>query len=106
MTARGVGCSMTSIYWPDQPHLTAPEILAPKVLAGEQEIGVVGALTQYTRPYNINGFPAISVPCGFSDTGMPIGLQLAGKPFDELTVLRAAHAYEQATDWHTRRPPL
>ncbi|MCH2676592.1 MAG: aspartyl/glutamyl-tRNA amidotransferase subunit A, partial [Dehalococcoidia bacterium] len=90
---------------PTEP-VTAPEILAPRVLAGEQEIGVVGALTQYTRPYNINGFPAISVPCGFSSTGMPIGLQLAGKPFDELTVLRAAHAYEQATDWHTRRPPL
>ena len=90
---------------PTEP-VTAPEILAARVLAGEQEIGVVGALTQYTRPYNINGFPAISVPCGFSDTGLPIGLQLAGKPFDELTVLRAAHAYEQATDWHTRRPPL
>ena len=90
---------------PTEP-VTAPEILAAKVLAGEQEIGVVGALTQYTRPYNINGFPAISVPCGFSDTGLPIGLQLAGKPFDELTVLRTAHAYEQATDWHTRRPPL
>jgi aspartyl-tRNA(Asn)/glutamyl-tRNA(Gln) amidotransferase subunit A len=90
---------------PTEP-VTAPEILAPRVFAGEQEIGVVGALTQYTRPYNINGFPAISVPCGFSSTGMPIGLQLAGKPFDELTVLRAAHAYEQATDWHTRRPPV
>ena len=90
---------------PTEP-VTAPKLLAPRVLAGEQEIGVVGALTQYTRPYNINGFPAISVPCGFSDTGLPIGLQLAGKPFDELTVLRAAHAYEQATDWHTRRPPL
>ena len=90
---------------PTEP-ITAPEILAPKVLAGEQEIGVVGALTQYTRPYNINGFPAISVPCGFSDTGMPIGLQLAGKPFDELTVIRAAHSYEQATNWHTRRPPI
>ncbi|MEE3168333.1 MAG: amidase, partial [Chloroflexota bacterium] len=90
---------------PTEP-VTAPEILAARVLAGEQEIGVVGALTQYTRPYNINGFPAMSVPCGFSDTGLPIGLQLAGKPFDELTVLRAAHAYEQATDWHTRRPPL
>tara|TARA_B100000809_G_scaffold265856_1_gene326077 strand:- start:1054 stop:2466 length:1413 start_codon:yes stop_codon:yes gene_type:complete len=86
--------------------VTAPEILASKVMAGEQEVGVVGALTQYTRPYNINGFPAISVPCGFSDDGMPIGLQLAGRPFDELTVLRAAHAYEQANDWHTRRPPI
>ena len=90
---------------PTEP-ITAPEILAPKVLAGEHEVGVVGALTQYTRPYNINGFPAISVPCGFSDTDMPIGLQLAGKPFDELTVIRAAHAYEQETNWHTRRPPI
>ena len=90
---------------PTEP-VTAPEILASKVMAGEQEVGVVGALTQYTRPYNINGFPAISVPCGFSDDGMPIGLQLAGRPFDELTVLRAAHAYEQANDWHTRRPPI
>jgi aspartyl-tRNA(Asn)/glutamyl-tRNA(Gln) amidotransferase subunit A len=90
---------------PTEP-VTAPEIMASKVMAGEQEVGVVGALTQYTRPYNINGFPAISVPCGFSDDGMPIGLQLAGRPFDELTVLRAAHAYEQANDWHTRRPPI
>ena len=90
---------------PTEP-VTAPEILASKVMAGEQEVGVVGALTQYTRPYNINGFPAISVPCGFSDDEMPIGLQLAGRPFDELTVLRAAHAYEQANDWHTRRPPI
>jgi aspartyl-tRNA(Asn)/glutamyl-tRNA(Gln) amidotransferase subunit A len=90
---------------PTEP-VTAPRIMASKVMAGEQEVGVVGALTQYTRQYNINGFPAISVPCGFSDENMPIGLQLAGKPFDELTVLRAAHAYEQATDWHTRRPPV
>jgi aspartyl-tRNA(Asn)/glutamyl-tRNA(Gln) amidotransferase subunit A len=90
---------------PTEP-VTAPEIMASKVMAGEQEVGVVGALTQYTRPYNINGFPAISVPCGFSDDGMPIGLQLAGRPFDELTVLRAAHAYEQANDWYTRRPPI
>ena len=90
---------------PTEP-VTAPRIMASKVMAGEQEVGVGGALTQYTRQYNINGFPAISVPCGFSDENMPIGLQLAGKPFDELTVLRAAHAYEQATDWHTRRPPV
>ncbi|MDP6403537.1 MAG: amidase family protein, partial [SAR202 cluster bacterium] len=55
---------------------------------------------------NITGSPAIALPCGFSDAGLPISLQLAGRPFDELTVLRAAHAYEQATDWHTRRPPV
>jgi aspartyl-tRNA(Asn)/glutamyl-tRNA(Gln) amidotransferase subunit A len=90
---------------PTEP-VTAPPILAEKVQAGEQTIGTTAALTQYTRPYNITGGPAISVPCGFSESGMPIGLQLAGKPFDELTVLRAAHAYEQATNWHTRRPPI
>ena len=90
---------------PTEP-VTAPPILAEKVRAGEQTIGTTAALTQFTRPYNITGGPAISVPCGFSESGMPIGLQLAGKPFDELTVLRAAHAYEQSTNWRTRRPPI
>ena len=90
---------------PSEP-VTAPPILQQLVLAGEQEIGTVAALTQYTRPYNITGFPAISVPCGFSSEGLPIGLQLAGRPFDEETVLRAAHAYEQSTEWHKRRPPV
>ena len=90
---------------PTEP-VTAPEIMAGTVLAGEREIGTVGALTQYTRPYNITGFPAISVPCGFSGSGLPIGLQLAGRPFDEPTVLRASHAYEQATGWGQRRPDL
>ena len=90
---------------PTEP-VTAPELLAGSVLAGEHQVGTSAALTQYTRPYNITGTPAISVPCGFSADNMPIGLQLAGRPFDELTVLRAAYAYEQSTDWHTRRPPL
>ena len=90
---------------PTEP-VTAPQLLAETVQVGEQELGTTGVLTQYTRPYNITGFPAISIPCGFSESGMPISLQLAGRPFDELTVLRAAHAYEQATDWHKRRPPI
>ena len=90
---------------PAEP-VTAPPILASEVVIGDRTVGTTGALTQYTRPYNISGTPAISVPCGFSEAGMPIGLQLAGKPFDELTVLRAAHAYEQTTDWHRRRPPI
>ncbi len=90
---------------PAQP-ITAPELLAEKVQVGKQEIGTVAALTQYSRPYNLTGFPAIAIPCGFSSDGMPISLQLAGRSFDELTVLRAAHAYEQATDWHKRRPNI
>jgi aspartyl-tRNA(Asn)/glutamyl-tRNA(Gln) amidotransferase subunit A len=90
---------------PSEP-VTAPKLLATKVQAGDQTVGTVAALTQYTRPYNITGSPAISVPCGFSDAGLPYSLQLAGRPFDEPTVLRAAHAYEQATEWHKRRPPI
>ena len=66
----------------------------------------VDKLPRLTRPFNISGLPAISVPCGFTSSGMPIGLQLAGQAFDEATVLRVAHAYERATDWHTRRPPV
>jgi aspartyl-tRNA(Asn)/glutamyl-tRNA(Gln) amidotransferase subunit A len=58
-----------------------------------------------TIPVNIAGLPAISVPCGFSD-GLPVGLHIMGKPFDEATILRVAYAYEQATDWHKARPPL
>ena len=90
---------------PTEP-VTAPLLLAERVQAGEREVGTTGALTQYTRPYNLTGFPAISVPCGFSEASLPMALQLAGRPFDELTVLRAAHAYEQATEWHSRRPPI
>ena len=60
----------------------------------------------YTISCNLAGMCGISVPCGFSKAGLPIGLQLLGKPFGEPDLLRAAHAYEQATDWHTHRPNL
>ncbi len=57
-----------------------------------------------TRPFNVWGIPTISVPCGFTKDGLPIGLQLAAAPWREDVVLRAAHAYEQATEWHKRMP--
>jgi aspartyl-tRNA(Asn)/glutamyl-tRNA(Gln) amidotransferase subunit A len=50
--------------------------------------------------------PGISVPCGFSKDGLPLGLQIIGKHFDESTIYRVAHAYEQATDFHTQKPQL
>ena len=86
-------------------------ILAPRI--GEETIffegkyeNVRGPLVLFTRLYNVTGQPAISIPCGFSTSGLPIGLQLAGRPFGEETVLKVAHAYEQATDWHLRHPNL
>src|ERR1700681_182022 len=59
-----------------------------------------------TSPFDVFGLPTISVPCGFSSAGLPIGLQNSGAPWAETTVLARAHAYEQATQWHTRRPKL
>jgi aspartyl-tRNA(Asn)/glutamyl-tRNA(Gln) amidotransferase subunit A len=60
----------------------------------------------FTISVNLAGLPGISIPCGFTKAGLPIGLQLIGKPFDEATVLKVAHAYEQATEWHLRKPSL
>ena len=59
----------------------------------------------YTGCYSLTALPAISVPGGFTSDGLPIGLQLGARPFAEETLFRAAHAYEQATDWHTRIAP-
>jgi aspartyl-tRNA(Asn)/glutamyl-tRNA(Gln) amidotransferase subunit A len=59
----------------------------------------------FTISVNLAGLPGLSLPCGFDRDGRPIGLQIVGRPFDELTVLQTAYAYEQATDWHRRRPP-
>jgi aspartyl-tRNA(Asn)/glutamyl-tRNA(Gln) amidotransferase subunit A len=57
-------------------------------------------------PFNLTGQPTLALPCGFSASGLPVSLQLAGRAFEETTVLRLGHAYQQATDWHTRRPPV
>ena len=57
-------------------------------------------------PFNLTGLPTLALPCGFSTSGLPVSFQLSGRPFEEATVLRAGHAYEQATTWHTRRPPV
>jgi aspartyl-tRNA(Asn)/glutamyl-tRNA(Gln) amidotransferase subunit A len=61
---------------------------------------------EYHSPFNLAGLPAMSLPCGFSASNLPVALQLVGKPFDELTVLRAAYSYQQHARWHERRPPI
>jgi aspartyl-tRNA(Asn)/glutamyl-tRNA(Gln) amidotransferase subunit A len=60
----------------------------------------------FTRIFNLTGQPSISVPSGFTASGLPLGLMLSGRPFEDLTVLQAAYAYEQAHDWHLRHPAL
>ena len=77
-----------------------------EVRIGDGTFPVRPSLTRYTRPFNLTGHPAASVPCGFTTDGLPIGLQIVGRPFDEATVLRVADAYQRLTDWHTRRAPL
>jgi aspartyl-tRNA(Asn)/glutamyl-tRNA(Gln) amidotransferase subunit A len=64
------------------------------------------AVSANTRPFNYLGLPAISVPCGFDPNGLPIGLQLAARPFGEARLFRVADAYQRDTDWHKRRPPV
>ena len=61
---------------------------------------------RYSFPFDLLGVPAISVPCGFSSDGFPVGIQFITRAFDEVTALRIAYSYEQATDWHRRRPLL
>jgi aspartyl-tRNA(Asn)/glutamyl-tRNA(Gln) amidotransferase subunit A len=65
-----------------------------------------GIVSRCTQPSNATGFPAVSVPCGFSGTGLPIGLQLIGRPFDETTLFRVGHAYESISPARGRRPAL
>jgi len=60
----------------------------------------------FTISCNLAGLPGISLPCGLTDSGLPIGLQILGRPFDEGTILKVAYAYEQAAEWHQRKPLL
>jgi aspartyl-tRNA(Asn)/glutamyl-tRNA(Gln) amidotransferase subunit A len=84
--------------------IAAPLIGQDVVRYGSLTESVMGAMIRCTAPFNTTHLPALSLPCGFNRLGLPIGLQIAGRPFDEATVLRVGHAYERATDWHLRSP--
>ena len=86
------------------PASTLPEKAGVESKAAFMEM--LGGRRSFTAPFNLANVPALSINCGFTCEDLPVGLQIAGKPFDESMVFRVAHAYEQATDWHTRRPPV
>jgi aspartyl-tRNA(Asn)/glutamyl-tRNA(Gln) amidotransferase subunit A len=85
--------------------LVAPVLGEREAALGDGPSDVRAALLRCTRPFNFSGHPACAAPCGFTPGGLPIGLQIVGRPFDETTVLRVVDAYQRMTDWHTRRPP-
>ena len=86
--------------------IAASKVGEDPVTIGTAKEPVISATIRLNRPSNHTGLPAISVPCGFTAGGLPIGLQLIGRAFDEATVLRAAHAYEAASPWRQKRAPI
>lgn len=91
------------------PTSSIPASLIPTKAGIDSKQQVLDGLAgrrSFTAPFNLANTPALSINCGFTSQQLPVGLQIAGKPFDEGTLFRVAHAYEQATEWHTRRPPI
>jgi aspartyl-tRNA(Asn)/glutamyl-tRNA(Gln) amidotransferase subunit A len=84
----------------------APALADVKAGTTSDTVARMGRFSRLTRPFNTLGLPALSVPCGAAPDGRPVAMQLVGRPFDEATVLRLGDAYERATPWHRRRPPL
>ena len=97
--------NVDALLCPTAPIPTVPIETCEIEVAGKTVDGVK-VLGRLTRLAPFTGQPAVSVPCGFTASGLPIGLQLIGRWFEEADLLRLAHAYEQATPWHEQRPPL
>src|SRR3712207_6467923 len=89
---------------------TAPTAATPLegdlVTGDEADPEVLAALIHFSGPFNLTGFPAVSIPCGFTANGLPIGMQLVGKPWQEGPLLAAAHAYQHVTGWHRQLPSV
>ena len=91
------------------PTTAIPAPLAEEMAGGgsaPSAVETAARLTALTSPFNLTGLPAVSLPCGLTESGLPVGLQIAGAPWAEATVLRAARAYERVSPWGDRRPPI
>ena len=105
---RAVAQALTRVDLIAMPTVATPAPLAEQVMLtlGGVEIPSREALLRLTRVFNLARMPSASVPCGFSPEGLPIGLMLGGARLNDALVLRAAHTYQTATDWHLHEPPL
>jgi aspartyl-tRNA(Asn)/glutamyl-tRNA(Gln) amidotransferase subunit A len=86
--------------------IPAPPVGNTVTTVGGRQVNVDAALPRLTLPFNLSGLPAISIPCGFTSDGLPIGLQIVGRAFAETTILNVAYTHERSTRWHEKRPPL
>ena len=94
-------------FFDDYDILLTPTTPVPAPpIEGRDAIETARLLTRFTAPFNLTGLPALSLPCGFTSSGLPIGLQIISRPWAEAAVLRAAQAFEQGTEWHLREPRL
>jgi aspartyl-tRNA(Asn)/glutamyl-tRNA(Gln) amidotransferase subunit A len=85
--------------------LPSTPISAP-LIEGNDAIEQARRLTRFTAPFNLTGLPALSVPCGYTKSGLPIGLQIVSRSWNEAAVLQAGRAYERETGWGTHYPPI
>ena len=86
--------------------LTPTTPIAAPTIEGHDAVEQAGRLTRFTAPFNLAGLPALSLPCGFTKDGLPIGLQIISRAWGEFKVLNIGHAFEQATEWHKRTPAI
>ena len=80
--------------------------IAAPILEGENAVERARLLTRFTSPFNLTGLPALSLPCGFTSEGLPIGLQIVTRAWNESGVLRMGYAYQASTEWHKMRPGI
>ncbi|MFK7967049.1 MAG: amidase, partial [Burkholderiaceae bacterium] len=94
--------------------MIAPTVVGPATKRGQENIDwgggqeepIKSAFVRLSAPANVTGLPSIAVPCGFTDSGLPLSFQVIGRPFDEAGILRIAQAYQTSHDWHTRAPDI
>ncbi len=95
-----------AVLGPQADVLVVPTMTDVAPTIADYDVGASRVSAGFTPPWNLTGLPAFSIPCGFSSSGLPIGMQVVGRAWDEPTVFKVADAYQRITDWHTRVPQI